>query len=153
MGAGLLALVRLQRRRDITREFWNWLWKSRFGAWAQKLRQRLEQLTDALGDVRDTGQPANDAVRTRHDRIVMDLRAERDLVQQRLADAVGALETIRLNLLRLHAGTGSVERSTTDLGLARGRDQGNWSDVGCRGGDRERATLTEREPAPDPSGY
>ena len=44
---------------------------------------------------------------------------ERDLVQKRLADAVAALETIRLNLLRLHAGTGSVQRVTTDLGLAR----------------------------------
>ena len=40
-------------------------------------------------------------------------------MQKRLADAVAALETIRLNLLRLHAGTGSVQRVTTDLGLAR----------------------------------
>jgi len=40
-------------------------------------------------------------------------------VEQRLADAVAALETIRLNLLRLHAGTGSVKSLTTDLGLAR----------------------------------
>ncbi len=40
-------------------------------------------------------------------------------MQQRLADAVAALETIRLNLLRLHAGTGSVQSVTTDLGLAK----------------------------------
>jgi ribosomal protein L13E len=40
-------------------------------------------------------------------------------VQQRLQDAVAALETIRLNLLRLHAGTGTVHGLTTDLGLAR----------------------------------
>ncbi len=40
-------------------------------------------------------------------------------MQQRLKDAVAALETIRLNLLRLHAGTGSVRSLTTDLGLAR----------------------------------
>jgi len=32
---------------------------------------------------------------------------------------VKALETIRLNLLRLHAGSGSVQSLTTDLGLAR----------------------------------
>jgi hypothetical protein len=32
---------------------------------------------------------------------------------------VRALETIRLNLLRLHAGSGSVQSLTTDLGLAR----------------------------------
>ena len=55
----------------------------------------------------------------RHDRILADLTAERELVQKRLADAVAALETIRLNLLRLHAGTGSVQSLTTDLGLAR----------------------------------
>ncbi|HJS44689.1 MAG TPA: hypothetical protein VJ755_14575 [Gemmatimonadales bacterium] len=48
-----------------------------------------------------------------------DLTAERDLVQRRLQDAVAALETIRLNLLRLHAGTGTVHSLTTDLGLAR----------------------------------
>jgi hypothetical protein len=55
----------------------------------------------------------------RHDRIVTDLVAERDLVQRRLGDAVKALETIRLNLLRLRAGSGSVQSLTTDLGLAR----------------------------------
>ena len=48
-----------------------------------------------------------------------DLEAERELVQARLGDAVRALETIRLNLLRLHAGSGSVRNLTTDLGLAR----------------------------------
>jgi hypothetical protein len=31
---------------------------------------------------------------------------------------VAALETIRLNLLRLHAGSGSVASLTTDLGRA-----------------------------------
>jgi hypothetical protein len=50
---------------------------------------------------------------------VADLQVERDLVQRRLGDAVKALETIRLNLLRLHAGSGSIQSLTTDLGLAR----------------------------------
>jgi len=40
-------------------------------------------------------------------------------VQRRLKDAVAALETIRLNLLKLHAGAGSVQSLTTDLTLAR----------------------------------
>jgi serine/threonine-protein kinase len=62
---------------------------------------------------------ADPAISARHDRILADLTAERELVQQRLADAVAALETIRMNLLRLHAGTGSVRSLTTDLGLAR----------------------------------
>jgi len=84
---------------------------------AQRMRSRLDELQDALANVeRDATDPA---VAQRHDRIVADLTAERGAVEQRLADAVAALETIRLNLLRLHAGTGTVHSLTTDLGLAR----------------------------------
>src|SRR3954468_24244416 len=85
---------------------------------AQQMRARLEELQEALADVGQRGN-ADPAIVVRHDRIVADLSAERDLVQQRLKDAVAALETIRLNLLRLHAGTGTVQSLTTDLGLAR----------------------------------
>jgi serine/threonine-protein kinase len=85
---------------------------------AQKMRARLEELQEALADVEQRDNP-HSAIAARHDRIVTDLSAERDVVQQRLKDAVAALETIRLNLLRLHAGTGSVHSLTTDLGLAR----------------------------------
>ena len=85
---------------------------------AQRMRARLEELQEALSDVGNRGSP-DPAIGARHDRIVADLSAERDLVQQRLRDAVAALETIRLNLLRLHAGTGTVGSLTTDLGLAR----------------------------------
>ena len=85
---------------------------------AQKMRARLEELQEALGGVEQRGKP-DPAIAARHDRIVADLSAERDLVQQRLKDAVAALETIRLNLLRLHAGTATVKSLTTDLGLAR----------------------------------
>ena len=84
---------------------------------AQRTRRRLEELREALGD---TGRDAADsAIGARHARILADLTAERQVVEKRLADAVAALETIRLNLLRLHAGTGSVQSLTTDLGLAR----------------------------------
>ncbi len=87
---------------------------------AQRTRRRLEELQEALGDARGAGGGAADGkIGARHDRIVADLTAERELVQKRLADAVAALETIRLNLLRLHAGTGSIRNLTTDLGLAR----------------------------------
>ncbi len=89
---------------------------------AQRMRQRLEELNDALGGKADEGRSPHaeaTALATRHDRIVADLQGERDLVHTRLADAVKALETIRLNLLRLHAGSGSVQSLTTDLGLAR----------------------------------
>jgi eukaryotic-like serine/threonine-protein kinase len=84
---------------------------------AQRTRRRLEELQDVLGGVQASS--ADPAIGARHDRILAELTAERELVQQRLADAVAALETIRMNLLRLHAGTGSVHSLTTDLGLAR----------------------------------
>ncbi len=85
---------------------------------AQRTRRRLEELQEALSDAAHTRSP-DPTIAARHDRIVADLTAERELVQQRLKDAVAALETIRLNLLRLHAGTTTVKSLTTDLGLAR----------------------------------
>ena len=75
---------------------------------AQSLRARYDELQEALGDGGDAAASAEYA----------DLRAERDTIHARLGDAVGALETIRLNLLRLHAGSATVAGLTTHLGLA-----------------------------------
>jgi serine/threonine-protein kinase len=86
---------------------------------AQRMRRRMDELQDALGDAGDEGKGQREGMPSRQDRITADLRAERELVQRRLKDAVAALETIRLNLLRLHAGTATVKHLTTDLGLAR----------------------------------
>jgi serine/threonine-protein kinase len=83
---------------------------------AGKMRRRVEVLQDALGGTGDGGRGKGTAAQ---ERIVADLEKERDVVQRRLGDAVKALETIRLNLLRLRAGSGSVQNLTTDLGHAR----------------------------------
>ena len=89
---------------------------------AGRMRARLEELNDALQGAEErgrlSGQIAGD-IKARRDRVVTDLEGERELVQRRLKDAVAALETIRLNLLKLHAGAGSVQSLTTDLTLAR----------------------------------
>lgn len=73
---------------------------------AKRLRLQLAQLNETVG-----GPPgdvdATDALRT-----------ERAQVHARLQDTVVALETMRLGLLRLHAGTATVEGLTADLGLA-----------------------------------
>ncbi len=75
---------------------------------AQMLRTRHEELTSAIDMQRRTNDaPDVDA-----------LREERDDVHDRLTAAVSALETIRLNLLRLHAGSAAVEGLTTHIGLA-----------------------------------
>jgi serine/threonine-protein kinase len=90
---------------------------------AQQLRRRLDDLQDALGDggpgSGGASAPPTPGADAAADRIVAALKRERDLVQRRFSEAVKALETIRLNLLRLHAGSGSVQSLTTDLGLAR----------------------------------
>jgi serine/threonine-protein kinase len=75
---------------------------------AQALRARHDELHEALGSAGTTD--ASDDYES--------LREERDLVHDKLGDAVGALETIRLNLLRLHAGSATVEGLTTHIGLA-----------------------------------
>jgi len=80
----------------------------RLEADAQSLRARYDELQEVLGDGGDAAATAEYA----------DLRAARDAVHTRLGDAVGALETIRLNLLRLHAGSVTVAGLTTHLGLA-----------------------------------
>ncbi|HEX2647764.1 MAG TPA: hypothetical protein VHO95_11095, partial [Candidatus Dormibacteraeota bacterium] len=102
----------------------------RLEADAQRLRRRVDELQDALAGPRATTGPTRptgpapsggpeDTSVARQARIVEDLERERDLIQERLGDAVRALETIRLNLLRLHAGSGSVQSLTTDVGAAR----------------------------------
>jgi hypothetical protein len=75
---------------------------------AQALRARHDELHEAL---------SNSGVADASDDYES-LRVERDLVHDKLGDAVGALETIRLNLLRLHAGSATVEGLTTHIGLA-----------------------------------
>ena len=75
---------------------------------AQALRARHDELNDALTRL-STITAADD---------YENLRAERTLVHEKLRDAVGAMETIRLNLLRLHAGSATVEGVTTHLQFA-----------------------------------
>jgi hypothetical protein len=75
---------------------------------AQRLRKLHDELNEALASIGDGGaSPDHDA-----------LRAERDRAHAKLGAAVGSLESIRLNLLRLHAGSGSIEGFTTHLDLA-----------------------------------
>jgi serine/threonine-protein kinase len=74
---------------------------------AQKLRQTLEMLNDAHAAARAAGEE-----------VPADLKDARETTEKRLADAVASLETIRLGLLRLTTGTGSVESLTADLAAA-----------------------------------
>ncbi len=75
---------------------------------AQVLRRRYDDLQEAINDAGDAASSAAYA----------DVRDMRDTIKARLGDTVGALETIRLNLLRLHAGNTTAEGITTHLGVA-----------------------------------
>ncbi len=61
---------------------------------------------------------AHVAARAAGDEIPVDLKDAREATEGHLAEAVASLETIRLGLLRLTTGTGTVERLTTDLAAA-----------------------------------
>ena len=91
---------------------------------AGKLRQTVDELNGALAGLGEPGATrhpdlqAASVVDTR-ERLRADLTRQRDQAAGRLATTVAALEGIRLNLLRLKAGTGSVAELTVDLAAAR----------------------------------
>jgi hypothetical protein len=63
--------------------------------------------------------PTRAIATNRQDALVADLTAVREHAQARLEQIVTALENLRLDLLRLRAGGGSVEGITLDLATAR----------------------------------
>jgi serine/threonine-protein kinase len=75
---------------------------------AQRLRAQYNDLQQALSEAPGGG--TSDAY--------TEVRETRDATHAKLTEAVGALETIRLNLLRLHAGSATVEGLTTHLNIA-----------------------------------
>ncbi len=96
---------------------------------ARKMRMRVEDLNAMISNV--TGEhaisrllasgvgDAHTSMAQRKDTLLRDLTETRDRAQQRLSDTVAALETIRLGLLRMHAGKGNVESITRDLASAK----------------------------------
>jgi hypothetical protein len=80
----------------------------RLQADAHALRARSEVLQDALAG----------SVATEHDSRYESVRDERDLVRERMREIIGALETMRLGLLRLHAGSLTLDALTTQYEMA-----------------------------------
>ncbi|HYW30549.1 MAG TPA: serine/threonine-protein kinase [Gemmatimonas sp.] len=75
---------------------------------AHTLRARLDGVHEALAQA--SGAAPAEAYES--------AREEREVLSGRLRETVGALETIRLSLLRLHAGSLSLESFTTHIALA-----------------------------------
>jgi hypothetical protein len=74
----------------------------------------------------------------------------RDDVQARLGESVGTLETLRLGLLRLHAGSGTIEGLTTHLGIA-AEVSDQVSRLVSAQEDVERVLLFRSDPTPTPA--
>jgi len=103
----------------------------RLEADAQVTRRRVDELNEALASLgqeslsgkstalRDGGGGIQAAVADQQDKLRADLRGARDLAAGRLATAVAALENIRLDLLRLKAGAGSLDELSANLTEAR----------------------------------
>ncbi|MBK8247167.1 MAG: hypothetical protein IPK85_07230 [Gemmatimonadetes bacterium] len=82
--------------------------------------RRLQQDASVLRQKHDDVAAALDAAgQDATDERYAPVRATRDELSARLKDAVSAMETIRLQLLRLHAGAVSPHSVTTHIGLAR----------------------------------
>ena len=84
---------------------------------ATELRAHHDRLQEALADAEGASEAAGRGVGGAGDAYA-DLRELRDEMGRRLRDVVGALETTRLDLLRLHAGAMTVDGVTTHFGLA-----------------------------------
>ena len=85
--------------------------------------EKAQSLYDESIDLELTGwQNAADRIKSalKKDEFILyaQLVELRDSVHTKLGEAVGALETIRLDLLRLHAGSTTIQSITTHLGLA-----------------------------------
>jgi hypothetical protein len=83
---------------------------------ARGVRARLADIERTITETR-IASPTLQA--TRRASLVADLEAAREAVQRRLGQVAEALESIRLGLLRLRVGEGTVEGVTEDLTEAR----------------------------------
>ena len=111
---------------------------------AAAMRETVDQLSQALAMLGDAGRPD-----TERDRLRAELTAQRDAAAARMAAAVSALESLRLNLLRLKAGMGSVGELTADLSAARTlADTMRYATEG----NAEVARLLNRQRTPTPPG-
>jgi serine/threonine-protein kinase len=82
---------------------------------ARAMREQVESLSAVLGELTE---PAGLAPTGEGEKLRTEVEATRVEAERRMTEAVGALEAIRLGLLRLHAGDGTVEGLTQDLGTA-----------------------------------
>jgi tRNA A-37 threonylcarbamoyl transferase component Bud32 len=84
-----------------------------------KVRSRIKELNWLLAQVKMDETAGSGRALDKRDNLEGDLRKARDAADARLANVVAALESIRLQLLRMHGGDGSIDGMTADLGAAK----------------------------------
>jgi hypothetical protein len=84
---------------------------------AQAMRKQVRELDSVLAEIGDDD-PSRPGAEERA-RVRSAVEVTRDQASQKLKEAVAALETIRLGLLYMHAGSGTVESLTMELESAR----------------------------------
>jgi len=89
----------------------------RLEADARTLRGQVKELDVVLGELAD--EPTASGAEQRQT-VRRDVEATRDAAESRLREVVAALETIRVGLLRMHAGESVVHSVTMDLEAAQG---------------------------------
>jgi hypothetical protein len=109
-------------------------------AHARSVRARIEELDASLAEAQHGS--TRSLATERHDALVTDLIAAREHAESRLEELVTALENLRLDLLRLRAGGGSVEGITLDLAAA--REFGEEADRLLAGGREVEQALATR---------
>ena len=86
-------------------------------AHAQSARAWVEEVDATIAQAQHA--PSAGLSDERHAKLIADLRGERAKAEARLSDVVTALENVRLDMLRLHAGAQTPEGITQDLAAAR----------------------------------
>ena len=85
---------------------------------AQAMRKQVAEMEGVLAEIGDDD-PSRPSAAERA-RVRASVEATRDDAKEKLREAVAALETIRLGLLYMQAGTGTVESLTMELQAAKG---------------------------------
>ncbi len=89
---------------------------------AQRMRARVEELTELLlhgGEDEQVDRAADDSVAGQRHRAIDRIRVHRDEAQRQMQAAVAALERLRVDLLRMNAGSQNLTAISTNLGSAR----------------------------------
>ena len=85
---------------------------------AHHAREHMASLDSALAAAEREPARGDETVREKQGDLTRDIRAARSRAEARFSELVTALETIRLDLLRLRAGVGTLESITVDLAAA-----------------------------------